>query len=208
MKIIIKCRRKTTLIKKIIKGIKGGWYFAWGNLFSFFIYDRKFIQGKYFTGKMHGICAIGWQWVVTDCMARILLGINRGIPFPVSPRINIVNPQNIIFNTEDLNNFQGVGNYYQALGNSKIVIGKGSWIAPNVGLITTNHDINNPDMHVESKNIILGEKCWIGMNSVILPGVTLGPNTTVGAGSVVTKSFPEGKCVIAGNPARKIKNIE
>lgn len=42
------------------------------------------------------------------------------------------------------------------------------------------------------------------MNSILLPGVCLGNNTIVGAGSVVTKSFPEGNCVIVGNPARKI----
>ena len=45
------------------------------------------------------------------------------------------------------------------------------------------------------------------MNSVILPGVVLGEKTIVGAGSVVTKSFLEGYCVIAGNPAKKIKDL-
>ena len=45
------------------------------------------------------------------------------------------------------------------------------------------------------------------MNSVILPGVTLGDHTIVGAGSVVTKSFPDGDCVIAGNPARMIRRL-
>jgi bifunctional N-acetylglucosamine-1-phosphate-uridyltransferase/glucosamine-1-phosphate-acetyltransferase GlmU-like protein len=44
-------------------------------------------------------------------------------------------------------------------------------------------------------------------NSIVLPGVTLGPRTIVGAGSVVTKPFPEGNCIIAGNPARVIKNL-
>ena len=40
------------------------------------------------------------------------------------------------------------------------------------------------------------------MNSIILPGVNLGPRTVVAAGSVVTKSFPDGFCVLAGNPAK------
>lgn len=45
------------------------------------------------------------------------------------------------------------------------------------------------------------------MNAVILPGVILGNNTTVGAGSIVTHSFPNGNCVIAGNPARLIRTL-
>ncbi len=56
--------------------------------------------------------------------------------------------------------------------------------------------------------ITLGDHCWIGMNAVILPGVELGERTVVGAGSVVTKSFPEGHCVIAGNPARILRRLE
>lgn len=195
------------MLSKIRKGIKGIWFFSWGNLFAVFTYDRKYLRGKYFAGKFGGMCSIGWHWVVSDCMSRIFLGINKGIPFPISPKISIINPHNINFHVDDLNNFQGTGNYYQAVGDGKIIIGKGCWIAPNVGLVTTNHDVQNPDLHVESKNITLGEKCWIGMNSVILPGVTLGPHTTVGAGSIVTKSFPGGYCVIVGNPARKIKDI-
>lgn len=196
------------MLKNIIKGIERLWLFVWGNLFAVFAYDRKYLKGKYFTGKFGGAFAVGWRWVVTDCLYRIFFGVNRGIPFPVSPRIRISNAQNIYFNVDDLNNFQSPGNYYQNLGEGKIFIGKGSWIASNVGLITKNHDIHNPDLHVDSKDIILGEKCWIGMNSVILPGVILGPHTTVGAGSVVTKSFPEGYCVIAGNSAKKIKILK
>ncbi len=140
-------------------------------------------------------------------MARIVLGVNSGIPFPVSPMINIVNPKDIHFDMDDLNNFQGVGKYFQAINGGKIFIGKGCWIANNVGLITANHDVTDLNKHTISKNIVLGKNCWIGMNSIILPGVNLGPNTIVGAGSVVTKSFPEGNCVIAGNPAIIIKKI-
>lgn len=46
------------------------------------------------------------------------------------------------------------------------------------------------------------------MNSTVLPGVVLGDHTVVGAGSVVTKSFPEGWQVIAGNPAKVIHKLE
>ena len=54
--------------------------------------------------------------------------------------------------------------------------------------------------------VILRKGCWIGANSIILPGVEIGENSVVGAGSIVTKSFPKG-VVIAGNPAKLIKEI-
>lgn len=63
-------------------------------------------------------------------------------------------------------------------------------------------------MEHELKEVSIDDYCWIGMNVVILPGVHLGPRTIVGAGSVVTKSFPDGYCVIGGNPARIIKLID
>ena len=52
--------------------------------------------------------------------------------------------------------------------------------------------------------IMIGNDCFIGMDALILPGVTLADNCIVGAGSVVTKSFHEPGSVIAGNPAKKI----
>lgn len=195
------------MIKKLLIGIKELCFFSLGRIFAVIIYDKKYLKSKYFKSRYGGIGAKGWHWIVSDCTARFFLGINKGVPFPISPRVSVQNPKNIEFDPDDLNNFQGLGNYYQALGGGKIKIGKGSWIGPNVGIITTNHNISNPSVHTEGKQIMLGENCWIGMNSVILPGVILGSHTTVGAGSVVTKSFPEGFCVIAGNPAKKIKDI-
>lgn len=56
--------------------------------------------------------------------------------------------------------------------------------------------------------IIIGDHCFIGANSILLPGVTLGERTIVGAGSVVTKSFPQGNVVIAGNPAKIICTVD
>jgi len=191
---------------KIKTAFEGAWYYCWGHLFSLFIYDKKYLKGRWFTGKLNGLCSIGWRWVVHDALGRKRTGNNLQARYPVSQSSIVVWPQNIEFHPDDLNNFQSFGQYYQAIG--KITIGRGTYIAPNVGLITSNHDLNNLDNHLPPKPITLGERCWIGMNSVILPGVTLGEGTIVGAGSVVTKSFPEGQCIIAGNPAKMIRKLE
>jgi acetyltransferase-like isoleucine patch superfamily enzyme len=195
------------LIKKICKLIPSLWWFVCGNIFALFIYDSKYLRGKYFRNKYFGVGAIGWKWVCINFPFQFFFRINSHVPWPVSPRVLIDNPDSILFHPDDINNFQTAGNYFSAIHGAKIIIGHGTWIAPNVGFITSNHDLNNPDINLPGKDIILGEKCWIGMNVMILPGVTLGPHTVVGAGAVVTKSFPEGYCVIAGNPAKVLKRI-
>lgn len=193
-------------MKKIINYIRKLIIFIFAFLLSFFFYNRKYLKGKYFKGRCFGIMSIGWTWVLNDIRTRLFLGANRGIPFPTSHMNSFINFKNVIFDVDDLNNFQGSGKYFQTIGNGKIVIGKGTWIANNVGIITTNHNISNLNEHLQAKDVIIGENCWIGMNSVILPGVELGRNTVVGAGSIVTKSFKEGNCTIVGNPAKIIKN--
>ena len=79
-------------------------------------------------------------------------------------------------------------------------------LAPNVGILSANHDLYDQRKYNEAP-IIIGDYSWIGMNSIVTAGVTLGPRTIVAAGAVVTKSFPQGNCVIAGNPARKIRDL-
>lgn len=190
-------------LNKICRIIKKMTYYFFGKTMLKYAYKKQYIKGRYFDS----IRGEGWHWVFRAFFFQKILGINRDIPWPVSPGVKIYLPKkdNIVFDADDLNNFQTNGTYFQAIG--KIIIGKGTYIASNVGIITANHDINNLDKHCEVRDVILGEKCWIGMNSVILPGVELGPKTIVGAGSIVTKSFLDGNCVIAGNPARIIKKI-
>lgn len=86
-------------------------------------------------------------------------------------------------------------------------IGDFSNIGPNVSIISANHDFVDNQEHISANPISIGKFCWIGANSVILPEVILGDFTVVGAGAVVTKSFEEGYCVLAGNPARVIKQL-
>lgn len=92
-------------------------------------------------------------------------------------------------------------------GEGGVVIGDYVRFGPNIGIISTNHDIYNLENSI-SKQIIIEDYSWIGMGATILAGVHLGPCTIVGANAVVTKSFPDGYCVIGGNPARLIKRID
>lgn len=166
---------------------------------KFFGFDPKYIRGH-----PHGL-----RWTLRSILTQKIFGIgNRNADFPVSPYCHVITPEAIEFDPSDLHNFQVFGTYYLARPNGgNIKIGKGTWIGPGVGLITQNHDLYNLDKVKAPKPIIIGEKCWIGMNSVIMPGVILGNHTVVGALSIVTHSFPEGNCLIAGNPARKIRDL-
>lgn len=192
-------------MNKMLFGIKCIWYYFWGHIIGAIFYKKKYYYGKYYKGRFGGIAAPGWKWICIDVFGQ--RRFNPKVPWPVSPQIRIGDYKKIHFHPDDVNNFQGVGNYFQVLNGGEIFIGKGTYIAQNVGIVTSNHVAGNLDEHEPGKTVILGERCWIGMNSVILPGVTLGDDTVVGAGAVVTKSFPEGHCVIGGNPAKMIRKI-
>lgn len=192
------------LLNKIKNAFFGIWYFFWGNVFSF-CFDKRNLQGRWFVGKWKGVFSVGWKWTTKAALSKIFMGCNKQARYPICCSATVIHPSNIHFHPDNIDNFQSPGVYFQAIGD--IYIGHGTYIGPNVGLITANHNFNNLDEHLTPKTIILGENCWIGMNSVILPGVELGANTVVGAGSVVTKSFKEGHCVIAGNPAKLIKKL-
>lgn len=176
-------------------------YYITGNTLGRILYPSSLFKSRWFNGLTNR----GWEWVSKGIWNQKICGTHGLAKWPVSPMMNIGNPSNITFHIDDINNFQMPGSYFQAFG--KITIGKGSYIAQNVGIITANHDFYNLDKQADAKDVIIGNKCWIGMNSIILPGVTLGEHTIVGAGSVVTKSFPNGNCVIAGNPAKIVKLV-
>ena len=174
---------------------------------AFSRYEKKyFISGRWFKKRISkGNDSLGWNFVVTYHKTLKIAKENKNVPWPCHPSTRVLCPQNIKFHPDNLDNFLSPGCYFQAIGI--IEIGRGTYIAQNVGIITANHVFDNLDEHQEPKGVSIGENCWIGMNSVILPGVCLGDKTIVGAGSIVTKSFPEGHCVIGGNPAKIIKKI-
>lgn len=123
------------------------------------------------------------------------------MPWPCALTCKIANPDGITFHPDDLNNFQSPGTYFQCF-KERIVMGKGTYIAPNVGIITVNHDPRDLDSHLKGEDVVIGCSCWIGMGSVVLPGVTLADRTIVGAGAIVTKSSFQPGMTLVGVPAK------
>ena len=91
--------------------------------------------------------------------------------------------------------------------NGHLHVGSHCHFSGDVKLIQCNHDPTNPDYHFPYEDIVIGDYCWLGANVAILPGVELGDYTTVAAGAVVTKSFPQGHVILAGVPAKVLRRI-
>lgn len=91
-----------------------------------------------------------------------------------------------------------------------VEIGNNVTIAYGTALLTHDNSVIKCELDATDYfgRIKIGDNCFIGAKSVILPGVTLGDQTIVGAGSVVTRSFPQGHVVIAGNPAKILCTVE
>lgn len=92
---------------------------------------------------------------------------------------------------------------------AKVIIGDNCQMAPNVAIYTAGHPVH-PDTrntaYEYGKEVRIGDNVWIGGNTVICPGVTIGDCCVIGAGSVVTKDIPSWT-IAAGNPCRVIREI-
>lgn len=112
------------------------------------------------------------------------------------------------YNIEVGENFFANYNFI-VLDVGKVRIGDNAQIAPNVSIYTAGHPL-----HPDSRNsgyeygidITIGDNVWIGGNTCIMPGVTVGSNVVIGAGSVVTKDLPDN-VIAVGNPCKVIREI-
>ena len=90
---------------------------------------------------------------------------------------------------------------------TRVEIGAKTLIGPAVQIYTAEHPLD-PELRATASEtarpVILGRNVWIGGGAILLPGVTVGDDAIVGAGSVVTKDIPAG-CVAVGNPATVVK---
>ena len=96
-----------------------------------------------------------------------------------------------------------------ALDVAPITIGEDCQIGPNVQLLTPTHPVEpqpRRDRLEAAKPIVIGKNVWLGSGCIVLAGVTIGDNSVIGAGAVVTKDIPANVMAV-GNPARVVKNI-
>ncbi len=93
--------------------------------------------------------------------------------------------------------------------DSHIYVGDYTMLGPNVVIATAGHPIL-PELREKAYQynmpVHIGRNCWIGAGALIMPGVTIGDNTVIGAGSVVTKDIP-ANVVAVGNPCRVLREI-
>ena len=131
-------------------------------------------------------------------------GGNKKAYWPVHWTSQVFDPENIIVGIDA---YPGCmkGCYIQGKGG--IEVGDYTQVAPNVIIVSANHDLYDSRKHTLA-SVKIGKYCWIGAGAKIMPGVELGDWTIVGAGAVVTKSYSEGHCVIGGIPAVKIKELD
>lgn len=93
--------------------------------------------------------------------------------------------------------------------DTHIYVGDYTQFGPNVVLATAGHPVN-PDLRERAYQynapIRIGRNCWLGANVVVVPGVTIGDNVVVGAGSVVTRDLPDN-VVAVGNPCKILREV-
>lgn len=146
---------------------------------------------------------------VVNFIFQRVIGKNKSVPHGVHFTSIYQGPENYTYNKHCksiLASFAcSSGCYFTAFENTSISIGDGTIWAPNVCIQTGNHDLLDRSIY-HCKSVSIGRNCWIGFGAVILAGVELGDNVTVGANAVVTRSFPDNS-VVAGVPARLIKSI-
>lgn len=138
-----------------------------------------------------------------------IIGLDRDCFFQKHFTSRVLHASNLVIENDDqavrLSLAASAGCYLNAADG--LFIGEGTIWGPNVSLVSQHHDLMDFASAPLSAGIRIGRHCWLGAGSVILPGVVLGERTVVGANAVVRDSFPEGHCVLAGVPAKRVKSL-
>ena len=123
-----------------------------------------------------------------------------GTPF-VHQRARIEHPWNLTLNDQ-----ASIGDRAHVYSLGKVSVGTRAIVAQETYLCTGTHDFSDPVRPLQTSPIIIGPDVFIGARCFVLPGVSVGANSIVGACSVLTRSVPPNM-LVAGNPAKIVRNI-
>ena len=166
--------------------------------------DRELVQDRIKAKKLLHKINVTEYWVNKSTRKLIaeLLPNSKNVvhiepPFHCDYGYNIECGENVFFNVNCV-----------VLDSMKVKIGSNVMFGPGVHIYTATHPLDKTERRLLeiAKPITIGDDCWIGGQSVICPGVTIGAGTVIGAGSVVTKDIPEN-CLAVGNPAKVIRKL-
>jgi len=166
---------------------------------SFIPFINRLYNRKYY--------ATGIGIYLINSFYKRILGINRQGDFLLNFTSRANSPKKIIIlkdtdsSTVYLSLATSGGCYYQAING--IEFGEGTIWSNNCSFISANHSFVDLKKHEKVSKIKIGKNVWLGSNCVVLPEVIIGNNSIIGAGSIVTKSFPKNSIVV-GNPAKII----
>ena len=164
--------------------------FCWGLYHGFAKYlpDNN-AKINLFSKQLRGLLTKG---ILNHCVSKDII-IQKGAYFPADMVIG---------------NHSGIGK--NSLISSGVSIGEYVMMGPDCSIYTTNHLYDKTDIPMAMQGVgkvrpvKIGDDVWIGARAIILPGVTVGKGSIIGAGAVVTKDVPE-YAVVGGNPAKVIK---
>ncbi|MCO8124762.1 sugar O-acetyltransferase [Stieleria sp. TO1_6] len=137
------------------------------------------------------------QQILSTLLGSVGANLTLETPFRCDYGSNIYLGENVYFNFDCV-----------ILDVCAVHVGDFVFFGPGVHIYTATHPLESELRRDQEfgREVHIGNDCWIGGRAIICPGVTIGPRTVIGAGSVVTKNIPPGVLAV-GNPARVIRQI-